>query len=53
VTTTPVDPARTAIDGVPRTDIDLHTEENILNSLAIFARPREAGPVVWLEKYGI
>jgi cytochrome P450 len=53
VTTPPVDPIRTKIEGVPSSDIDLHTDENLLNSLEVSARLRETGPVVWLEKYGI
>jgi len=51
--TTSVDPSRTKIEGVPSSDVDLHTDENLLDSLAVFAQLREAGPVVWLEKYGI
>jgi cytochrome P450 len=51
--TASVDPTRTAIDGVPTSDIDLHTEENLRNSLEIFARLRDTGPVVWMEHYGL
>lgn len=53
MTTTPVDPTRTAIDGVPSSDIDMHTDENLLDSVEVAARLRETGPVVWLERYGI
>jgi cytochrome P450 len=53
VTISSVDAGRTKIDGVPGSDIDLHTEENLRDSLEVFARLRETGPVVWLEKYGI
>jgi len=50
--TTSVDPSRTKIEGVPSSEIDLHTDENLLDSLAVFVQLRETGPVVWLEKYG-
>jgi cytochrome P450 len=53
VSITPVDPTRKPIPGVPSSDVDLHTDENLLNSLDVSARLRETGPVVWLEKYGI
>lgn len=54
VTITPVvDVSRTPIDGVPCSDIDLHTDENLLNSAEVSARLRETGPVVWLARYGI
>ena len=53
MTITPVDATRTPIEGVPIADIDLHTEQNLLDSLEVFAQLRDAGPVVWLRKYGI
>jgi cytochrome P450 len=53
VTITPVDATRTPIEGVPTDGTDLHTEENLLNSLEVFARLRDTGPVVWLEQYGV
>lgn len=53
MTISPVDTGRKKIEGVPTSDIDLHTEENLLNSLEVFAELRDSGPVVWLEKYGI
>jgi len=48
-----VDVTRKPIPGVPSSDIDLHTDENLLNSLEVAYRLRETGPVVWLEKYGL
>jgi cytochrome P450 len=51
--TTSVDPTRTAIGGVPSSDVDLHTEQNLLDAPAIYAELRDAGPVVWLERYGL
>jgi cytochrome P450 len=39
------------LSDVPTTDIDLHTDENLLDSLNVFAHLREMGPVVYLEKY--
>ncbi|HEX3789760.1 MAG TPA: cytochrome P450 [Pseudonocardiaceae bacterium] len=49
--TTTVEIPRPPLDEVPSTDIDLHTDENLLDSLNVYARLRELGPVVWLEKY--
>jgi cytochrome P450 len=49
----PVDTTRTPVDGVPVCDLDLHTEQNLLDSPAVFARLRELGPVVWLSRYGM
>lgn len=49
--TNAVDATRPNSAGVPSLDIDLHSDENLLDSLAVFARLRDAGPVVWLEKY--
>jgi cytochrome P450 len=51
--TTTVDSRRPELLGVPSTDLDMHTDENLLDSLNVFARLREMGPVVWLEKYGM
>src|SRR4051812_2504140 len=49
--TTTVETPRPQLGEVPSTDIDLHTDENLLDSLKVFARLREMGPVVYLEKY--
>lgn len=48
---TTLDAPRANAAGVPSTDIDLHTEENLLKSPEVFATLRGMGPVVWLEKY--
>lgn len=39
--------------GVPGLDLDLHTDENLLDPHFAFATLRATGPVVWLEKYGL
>lgn len=49
--TTTVETPRPQLGEVPSTDIDLHTDENLLDSLNVYARLRELGPVVYLEKY--
>ncbi len=38
---------------VPRLDIDPFSDECLTNPYPFHERMREAGPVVWLEKYGI
>lgn len=42
----------TAPSDIPSFDIDLHTDENLADPLPIYARLRDAGPVVWLDHYG-
>lgn len=36
---------------VPTFDVDLHSEEVLADPYPTYARLREAGPVVWLERY--
>lgn len=60
-TTPPLTPGRTLVtttekptapSDIPSFDIDLHTDENLTDPYPIYARLRDAGPVVWLDHYG-
>lgn len=37
----------------PRSEIDLYTDEALLDPYPLYRELRNAGPVVWLEKYGL
>ncbi|HEX5510273.1 MAG TPA: cytochrome P450 [Actinomycetales bacterium] len=38
---------------VPRLDADPYSDESLTDPYPLFERMREAGPAVWLEKYGV
>lgn len=43
----------TLLADVPVLDDDPYSDENLADPYPMFARMREAGPAVWLEKYGV
>src|SRR5712691_7531020 len=43
--------ASTASVDVPAFDVDLHAEEVLLDPYPLYARFRDAGPVVWLKRH--
>jgi cytochrome P450 len=43
----------TTAAGVPVLDDDPYSDEHLTDPYPLFARMRDAGPAVWLEKYGV
>lgn len=51
--TSTVTPATVAPQGVPSLDLDPFSAEHLINPYPGHTQMREAGPVVWLERYGV